>query len=234
MIFELSLAKTIEHLATLEVCPDGVVDLSATIAHINEYKKVVDQERTDTRSAVVRLTAALYEHIQVSLEGPSDEASSIENVCRRLALSVLMAHMIRDSHLANQYDTPLDAIANILPSRYMQRLELDLKSVPYWASEPDSAGVIRASIDISGCACLGIAVTYLAEPNEECDEEDDAFIQFDGDEESIPLRRLFRRPDRDERPELGGPVYPYDDNTWRAWHENHEPPLSEDDEDRPI
>ena len=113
----------------------------------------------------------------------------------------------------------------------MQRLELDLKSVPYWASEPDSAGVIRASIDISGCACLGVAVTYLAEPDEEDEEENDTFIQFDGDEESIPLRRLFRRPDRDERQEPKDPVYPYDDNTWRAWYENHEPPFPDDDED---
>lgn len=235
MIFELSLANTIERLGTLEDCPDGVVDLSATIARINEYKKVVDQERTDTRSAVVRLTAALCEHMQVQLEVSDDETSSIENVCRRLALSILVAHMIRDSHLANRYENPLDAIANILPPRYMQRLELDLKSVPYWVSGPDSAGIIRASIDISGCACLGIAVTYLTEPDEEDEEENDSYIQFDGDEESIPLRRLFRRPDRDECPEPAGPVYPYDDNTWRAWYENHEPPhADDDDEERPL
>lgn len=230
MIFELSLANTIERLGTLEDCPDGVVDLSATIVHINEYKKLVDLNRSDTRSAVVRLTAALYEHMQVPLGEPDDEVSSIDNVCRRLALSVLMAHMIRDSHLANRYENPLDAIASILPSRYMQRLELDLQSVPYWASEPDSAGVIRASIDISGCACLGIAVTYSCEPDEEDEDEHDTFIQFDGDEESIPLRRLFRRSDREDRIEPEGPVYPYDENSWRAWHENNEPPFADDDE----
>jgi len=230
MIFELSLANTIARLSTLEDCPDGVVDLSATIVHINEYKKVVDQGRTDTRSAVVRLAAGLYEHIQVSLEMPNDEASSIEHVCHRLALSILMTHIFRDSHLANRYENPLDAIENILPSRYMQRLELDLKSVPYWASEPDSVGIIRASIDISGCASLGIAVAYIAEPDEDDEEENDTFIQFDGDDESIPLRRMFRRPDRDDRPEPEGPVYPYDENSWRAWHENHEPPFADEDE----
>jgi len=230
MIFELSLANTIERLSTLEDCPDGVVDLSATIAHMNEYKKVVDQGRSDTRSAVVRLAAALYEHIQVSLEVPDDEVSSIEHVCHRLALSILMTHIFRDSHLANRYENPLDAIENILPSRYMQRLELDLKSVPYWASEPDSAGIIRARIDISGCASLGIAVAHLAEPEEDDEEENDTFIQFDGDDESIPLRRIFRRRDRDDRPEPEGPVYPYDENSWRAWHENHEPPFADEDE----
>jgi len=230
MIFEVSLANTIERLSTLEDCPDGVVDLSATIAHINEYKKVVNQGRTDTRSAVVRLAAALYEHIQVSLEMPNDEASSIEHVCHRLALSILMTHIFRDSHLANRYENPLDAIENILPSRYMQRLELDLKSVPYWATEPDAAGIIRASIDISGCASLGIAVAYIAEPDEDDEEENDTFIQFDGDDESISLRRMFRRRDRDDRPEPEGPVYPYDENSWRAWHENHEPPFADEDE----
>jgi len=230
MIFELSLANTIARLSTLEDCPDGVVDLSATIVHINEYKKVVDQGRTDTRSAVVRLAAGLYEHIQVSLEMPNDEASSIEHVCHRLALSILMTHIFRDSHLANRYENPLDAIENILPSRYMQRLELDLKSVPYWATEPDAAGIIRASIDISGCASLGIAVAYIAEPDEDDEEENDTFIQFDGDDESIPLRRMFRRRDRDDRPEPEGPVYPYDENSWRAWHENHEPPFADEDE----
>jgi hypothetical protein len=112
----------------------------------------------------------------------------------------------------------------------MQRLELDLKSVPYWASEPDSAGIIRASIDISGCASLGIAVAHLAEPDEDDEEENDTFIQFDGDDESIPLRRIFRRRDRDDRPEPEGPVYPYDENSWRAWHENHEPPFADEDE----
>jgi len=230
MIFELSLANTIERLSTLENCPDGVVDLSATIAHINAYKMVVNQSRTDTRSAVVRLTAALYEHIQVSLEVPDDEASSIEHICHRLALSILMTHIFRDSHLANRYENPLDAIENILPSHYMQRLELDLKSVPYWASEPDSAGIIRANIDISGCASLGIAVAHIPEPDEDDEEENDTFIQFDGDDESIPLRRMFRRRDRDDRPEPEGPVYPYDENSWRAWHENHEPPFADEDE----
>lgn len=235
MIFELSLANTIERLSTLEDCPDGVVDLSATIAHINAYKLVVNQSRTDTRSAIVRLLAALYEHIQVSLEVPDDEASSIEHICHRLALSILMTHIFRDSHLANRYENPLDAIENILPSHYMQRLELDLKSVPYWASEPDSAGIIRANIDISGCASLGIAVAHIVEPDEDDEEENDAFIQFDGDEESIPIRRLFRHRDRDERPESEGPVYPYDANTWRAWYENHEPPhADDDDEERPL
>ena len=235
MIFELSLANTIERLSTLEDCPDGVVDLSATIAHINAYKEVVDQGRTDTRSAVVRLTAALYEHIQVSLRLPDDEATSIERICHRLALSILMTHIFRDSHLANRYENPLDAIEKILPSHYMQRLELDLKSVPYWASEPDSAGIIRANIDISGCASLGIAVAHIAEPDEDVDEESESFIEFDGDEDSIPLRRLFRRIDRDDRPEPEGPVYPYDENSWRAWYENHEPPYADDDdEDRPL
>lgn len=235
MIFELSLANTIERLSTLEDCPDGVVDLSATIAHINAYKMVVNQSRTDTRSAVVRLTAALYEHIQVSLEVPDDEASSIEHICHRLALSILMTHIFRDSHLANRYENPLDAIENILPSRYMQRLELDLKSVPYWASEPDAAGVVRASIDISGCASLAIAVAHIAEPDDDDDDEGDAFIQFIGDEESRPLRRLFPRHNHDERPEQEGPVYPYDDNAWRAWYENHEPPHAiNDDEERPL
>jgi hypothetical protein len=234
MIFELSLANTIERLGTLEDCPDGVVDLSATIAHINEYKKVFNQERTDTRSAVVRLTTALYEHLQAPSKVPDNETSSIENICHRLALSILMTHIstamqnrfrLRDSHLANRYKNPLYAIKNTLSSRYTHRLELDLKSVPYWASEPDSAGIIRASVDISGCACFGITVAYIAEPDEDDEEHNQTFIQS---------RRLFRRPDRDERPEPEGPVYPYDNNTWRAWYENHEPPLSEDDEERPL
>ena len=234
MIFELSLANSIERLSTLEDCPDGVVDLSATIAHINAYKVVVNQSRTDTRSAVVRLRAALYEHVQVSLEVPDDEASSIEHICHRLALSILMTHIFRDSHLANRYENPLDAIENILPSHYMQRLELDLKSVPYWAREPDAAGVIRASIDISGCASLAIAVAHIAEPDDDDDDEGDAFIQFIGDEEPIPLRRLSPRHNHDERPEPEGPVYPYDDNAWRAWYENHEPPHADNDEERPL
>jgi len=230
MIFELSLANTIERLSTLEDCPDGVVDLSAIITHIDAYKKVVNQGRTDTRSAVVRLAAALSEHLHLPSKVPDDEASSIEQICHRLALSILMTFIFRDSHLANRYENPLDAIENILPSRYLQRLELDLKSVPYWVSESDSNGVIRASIDIAGCASLGIAVAYIAEPDEDDDEETDVFIEFDGDDESIQLRRHSRHRDRDDRPEPEGPVYPYDENSWRAWHENHEPPFTDEDE----
>lgn len=224
MIFELSLESTLKNLNIVDECPDGFVDLSAVIQHINNLKAVVAISRPDTRSGLLRLTTTIFDELRQSRTSCSDHATSLDYLCKEFTLALLIGELLSDNKPGLNFTSPQDVMNQVFGKAYMARLELELKSVPYWVIKSSTNGEDRAVIDVSGCATLArpVATVPKAGDDDNCEER----IFFDGGWFTfIPKSRI--EPDHCEPV---GPEYAYDDKSWRSWWENLELP-EVDDED---
>jgi hypothetical protein len=226
MIFDLSLEPTLAHLDAVETCPDGIVDLTAVSSYIREWSDKFSIEYSNSRSAVVRLVAAAFDTL-VEVKPLLDEASEArDELCRRLALSIVIAKFLCDASGSSDHGDPASAMNRLFGPIYMARLELDLRSVPYWLREPTGDGVDRAYIDISGCPTISRFLSPAAETGVTQLGSQSHFIRGAWIE-------LFRKI-REDRAQLGDdePKYLYDATDWRPWWLNEELPNElEDDND---
>jgi len=217
MIFDLSLKPTLAHLDAVETCPDGIVDLTAVLSYLREWSDKFSIEQSNSRSAVVRLVAAVFDTL-VEEKPLMDEASeALDQLCRRLALSIVIAKFLCDASGNIDRGNPASVMNRLFGPIYMARLELDLKSVPYWLRESIGDGVERAYIDISGCPTISRSLFHATETRDNQDDPENYLARGAWIE-------LFRKI-REDRAQLeeNQPKYLYDASDWRPWWLNLEP-----------
>lgn len=223
MIFELSHERTLACLTMVGDCPDGFVDLSAVLHYIHEWNAVFSVSRPDMRSALPRLITTIFDELLREHDQTDGGFSSIDRLCKKLALSIVMAGLFCDARFRRGFANPVEAMVKMFSEAFMVRLELELKSVPYWLVKSNDDRECRAYVDISGCATLARSVPALAMPTSENIGRERIYLEGAW----IQFIDKFRRSRG--LIEFDGPQYPFDDQSWRPWWLNQELPEVEDD-----
>jgi len=201
--------------------PDGVIDLSMTVGHIVRRIKRMKIDRYGYRSSSPVLIAGLVEDSAFAAEcrPPTRDAEQQANydLTVQLADAIIGSRLLWLTNAEQGYDSPRDAIDDAFPPKFLEELCEQLRIVAYYIEDPDAAEPI-ADIDLSTCSLLTgpVASNVFA-----VDDEGAEFTFEPKPNRKVSLRDILDSIAEDED------ANPYDDDDWRQWRDNNEPPFDE-------
>lgn len=220
MIFTTTQDAVRESLANSRRCPDGLVDLGDVSIHLEILIQTIEKCDYGRRSSTVDLISRLVEVdlVQQSLQRDVDvQRRSVATLCAAIARAIMLAAILRASNSTDGFDSPSDALAHELHCELLKRLHTELRQVPYWFAD-DSHN--RAYVDLTGCSTLDGPLAV------------NAFMTFDDEANMIPTDHKSQKVNLNDIrdrivPDDSGTANPYDDDGWRPWYSNFEPPLED-------
>ena len=202
--------------------PDGVVDLSGAVDHLIRRIGCLKFQRFAFRSAMPLIITRLVEDSAFASE-VQPPAVDVEHLLHyelevRLADAIVQARLLQLANGDDGFNSPQDAVNAAFSPAYLEALRQQLRIVAYYLSDPKKSVVI-ADIDLSSCSVISGALAT----NAFADDEDVERIFFDEKTaRKISFRDLLNSIEKDEDENQ------YDDEDWRAWWDNNEPPFGKD------
>lgn len=220
--FQISLERQTNLLKDRQRVPDGVIDLSGTVDHLIRRIGCLKFQRFAYRSAMPLLIARLVEDSMFASE-MQPPTIDVEQQMRyglesRLANAILQARLLQLTNADDGFDSPQDAVDNAFSREYLEALREQLRIVAYHESDPEKAEVV-AVIDLSSCSVISGALATNAFA------DDDHVEQTFFDEKTprkISFRDILNSIKKDEEENQ------YDNDDWREWWDNNEPPFGKD------
>jgi len=218
MIFAITRDSTQAMLKRTYEAPDGMVDLSETAERLDGLTKEIICCDYARRSSTVDLIARLSEFALSSKpEFADEEQRSVSEICAALATSILIAALLKGCNGIAGFDCPQDVLATELSPRLIDRLRMELKQVPFRYTNADDD---VAYIDLTGCSTLdGVLASHVFITP----VEDSAELESDYPSPKVNLSEIRDRIVPDDPKDSN----PYDDDDWRPWGLNNEPPLTD-------
>jgi len=218
MIFAITRDSTQAMLKRTYEAPDGMVDLSETAERLDGLTKEIICCDYARRSSTVDLIARLSEFALSSKpEFADEEQRSVSEICAVLATSILIAALLKGCNGIAGFDCPQDVLATELSPRLIDRLRMELKQVPFRYTNADDD---VAYIDLTGCSTLdGVLASHVFITP----VEDSAELESDYPSPKVNLSEIRDRIVPDDPKDSN----PYDDDDWRPWGLNNEPPLTD-------
>jgi hypothetical protein len=222
MRFQISLERQTILLKDRQRVPDGVINLSGTVDHLVRQVGCLKLQRFSHRSAMPLIITRLVEdsmfasEVQpLSIGGEQQMRYDLEV---RLAGAILQARLLQLANGDDGFDCPQDAVNAAFSPEYLEALREQLRIVAYHLSDPKKSEFV-ADIDLSSCSVISgaLATNTFA--------EDDDVERFFFDEKTvhkINFRDILNNIKKDEDENQ------YDDEDWRAWWDNNEPPFGKD------
>lgn len=202
--------------------PDGIINLGGTVDHILRRMEGLKVDRFGFRSSTPLLIARLCEDSRLSVDSqPAEhetEYREIYDLEVRLAQAICDARLLQLANAQEGYDSPRDALDAAFPNEFIEALRDQLQTIPFYLEESE-VGEMVADLDISSCSALSgaIAVNVFAV------DDDGSEIVFD----EKPNRKISFREILSQI-EKNADANPYDDDDWREWRDNYEPPFNDD------
>jgi len=222
MRFDISLERQTALLKDRECVPDGVIDLSGAVDHLIRRIGCLNFQRFAFRSAMPLLISRLVEDSAFASEA-KPPVEDVEQQARyelevRLADAIVQARLLQLTNDTDGFDCPQDALNDAFSRIYVETLREQLCAVAYHIRETEKSTLV-ADIDLSSCSVLSGPLAINAFVN------DDHVEQTLSDEKTvrkINLRDILDSIEKDDD------ANQYDDEDWRDWWENHEPPFDKD------
>ena len=218
MIFAITRDSTQAMLKRTYEAPDGMVDLSETAERLDGLTKEIICCDYARRSSTVDLIARLSEFALSSKpEFADEEQRSVSEICAALATSILIAALLKGCNGIAGFDCPQDVLATELSPRLIDRLRMELKQVPFRYTDADDD---VAFVDLTGCSTLdGVLASHVFITP----VEDSAELESDYPSPKVNLSEIRDRIVPDDPEDSNA----YDDDDWRPWGLNNEPPLTD-------
>lgn len=223
MRFQISLERQTILLKDRQRVPDGVIDLSGTVDHLVRQVGCLKLQRFSYRSAMPLIITRLVEDSMFASEvqplAIGGEQRMRYDLEVRLAGAILQARLLQLTNEDDGFNSPQDAVNAAFSPEYLAALREQLRIVAYHLSDPKKS-VVVADIDLSSCSVISgaLATNAFAE-----DDDDVERIFFDErTDRKISFKDLLNSIEKDEDENQ------YDDEDWRAWWDNNEPPFGED------
>lgn len=222
MRFQISLERQTILLKDRQRVPDGVVDLSGAVDHLIRRIGCLKLQRFSYRSAMPLIITRLVEDSMFASEvqplATGGEQQMRYDLEVRLASAILQARLLQLTNGDDGFNSPQDAVNAAFSPAYLEALRQQLRIVAYYLSDPKKSEVV-ADIDLSSCSVISGALAT----NAFADDEDVERIFFDEKTaRKISFRDVLNSIEKDEDENQ------YDDEDWRAWWDNNEPPFGED------
>lgn len=222
MRFQISLERQTILLKNRQRVPDGVIDLSGTVDHLIRQVGCLKLQRFSYRSAMPLIITRLVENSMFASEvqplAIGGEQRMHYDLEVRLAGAIVQARLLQLTNGDDGFNSPQDAVNAAFSPAYLDALRQQLRIVAYYLSDPKKSVVI-ADIDLSSCSVISGALAT----NAFADDEDVERIFFDEKTaRKISFRDLLNSIEKDEDENQ------YDDEDWRAWWDNNEPPFGKD------
>lgn len=219
MRFDISLERQTALLKDRQRVPDGVIDLSGAVDHLIRRIGHLKFQRFAFRSAMPLIITRLVEDSTFASEA-KPRAVDVEQQSQyelevRLADAIVQARLLQLTNDADGFDCPQDAVNSAFSRAYLETLRKQLCTVAYHMRESDDSTLV-ADIDLSSCSVLSGPLAI----NAFVDDDRAEHKPFD----ETTTRKVNLR-DILDKIEKGDDENQYDDDDWREWWDNNEPPF---------
>lgn len=221
MKFRISAFHQTQLLHHRERLPDGVINLSGSVDHIVRRVEQFKLDRYGYRSSTPVLIARLVEDSVLVAQAQSPECltekSATHQLEVQLAEAIINARLLKLTNAQDGYDSPRDAVEAAFPQVFLDALREQLRIVVYYIDESEPLASV-ADIDLSSCSVLtgAVATNVFA-----VDEEGAEIVFEEKQSPKISFREILDRIVEDKD------ANPYDDDDWRQWWDNNEPPFND-------
>jgi len=222
MRFNISLERQTALLKDRHRVPDGVIDLSGAVDHLIRRIGCLNFQRFAFRSAMPLIITRLVEDSAFASEvqppAVDGEQQMRYDLEVRLADAIVQARLLQLTNDADGFNCPQDAVDSAFSRVYLETLRKQLCTVPYHICEAKNSTLV-ADIDLSSCSVLSgpLAINAFV---------DDDHVEHTHSDEATTRKTNLR--DILDRIEKGDDENQYDDEDWREWWDNNEPPFDTD------
>jgi hypothetical protein len=222
MRFNISLERQTAMLKDRQRVPDGVINLSGAVDHIIRRIECLKFRRFAFRSSMPLVVTRLVEDAALASEVQAPGIEDDQQICHdlevRLADAIVQARLLQLTNEDHGFNCPQDALNRAFSSVYLGALRSQLCAVAYHIREERNSTLV-ADIDLSSCSVLSgpLAINAFV--------DDDLGEHTVSDEKTtrwINIRDILHRIEKNDDENQ------YDDEDWREWWDNNEPPFQKD------
>lgn len=199
--------------------PDGVLDLRKTLVYLDAIRAVVPGDDAYSRAVGPRLAGEIVE-----LVAGGDRTDHADVVSRTLALAIFVTYVLRETNGVCQYTVPRQMVDRVFTTALLERMRLDLASVPIWHGVPEGPDRDDVYVDLAGCPTLApnLIVHHYSDDDAALNRDQ---TSKDGVELRAPLEVStdceFEIVDSHEI-EVVDNSHDYDEGEWPGWEDNVE------------